>query len=302
LAPFFYYLSYMNIYRLPKDIFQDKVTPRDGLTFHRYKAPAHSFRGKCILDGNAISLVIAGAKTMIFADRAVRINSDEIHFLSAGNCMVSMELDKQTTVESILIFFDNKTLADFYLKYKERIMDARGRANQSVELFLAFKKDGFIIHYMSSLEWLLRSGHPLSDEMKQLKFEELMLYLLQKYPAQLLSFPLSKNKDLEDLEIRKAVEANVITGISLEELAFICNLSVSTFKRRFAAIYGMAPGKWFLQKKMERAKELILQGGERPGEIYDKLGYESHSSFSQAFKQYFGVTPRELRSGERVPE
>jgi len=61
----------------------------------------------------------------------------------------------------------------------------------------------------------------------------------------------------------------VITGISLEELAFICNLSVSTFKRRFVDIYGMAPGKWFLQKKMEWAKELILQGGERPGEIYD---------------------------------
>ncbi|MBN9385983.1 MAG: helix-turn-helix transcriptional regulator [Chitinophagaceae bacterium] len=292
----------MNIYRLPQDIFQDKELPSDGLIFHRYKAPAHSFRGKCILDGNAVSLVISGAKTMIFADRAVRINSDEIHFLSAGNCMVSMELDKHTIVESILIFFDNKTLADFYLKYKERIMGARKKADQGIELFLAFKKDGFILNYMSSLEWLLQSGGLLSDEMKRLKFEELMLYLLEKYPSQLLSFPLSKNKDLEDLEIRKAVEAHVITGVSLEELAFICNLSVSTFKRRFLAIYGVAPGKWFLQKKMEWAKELILQGGERPGEIYDKLGYESHSSFSQAFKQYFGVTPRELRSGERVPE
>jgi len=69
------------------------------IIFHPYKALAHSFRGKCILHRNAISLVLSGEKTMHFADKAVRIKSDEIHFLSTGNCMVTMELAEGVTAE-----------------------------------------------------------------------------------------------------------------------------------------------------------------------------------------------------------
>jgi AraC-like DNA-binding protein len=285
----------MDIHHLPQDIFSDNPLMPDDIIFHPYKAPANSFRGKCILHRNAISLVLSGTKTMHFADKTVRIKSDEIHFLSIGNCMVTMELAKGVTVESILIFFDNKVLADFHLRFKERIEGLRGKGEPGVEPFLAFKKDGFINSYIASLQVLLQSGLPVSSEMKRLKFEELMLYLLEKYPSGLLAFPLSKNRDLEDLEIRKAVETNVMTGVSLEELAFICNLSLSTFKRRFIAIYGMAPGKWFLQQRMEMAKEMIVRDGERPADIYHKFGYETHSSFSQSFKQHFGVSPRELK-------
>ena len=292
----------MDIFNLPQDIFKGGLPVEDEIIFHRYKAPAHSFRGKCILHSNAISLVLSGTKTMHFADKTVHINSDEIHFLSAGNCMVSMELHKGQTVESILIFFDNQALADFHLRYKTRIAGILRKSKAGIESFIAFKKDGFINNYLASLQLLLQSGLPVSHEMKRLKFEEIMLYLLEKYPLFLLAFPLAKSRDLEDLEIRKAVETNIMTGISLEELAFICNLGLSTFKRRFIAIYGTAPRKWFLQKKMEMAKELILQGGERPSEIYHKFGYETHSSFSQSFKQYFGISPKELKAGERVPE
>ena len=280
---------------MPQDIFSDNQLMPDDIIFHPYKALAHSFRGKCILHRNAISLVLSGEKTMHFADKAVRIKSDEIHFLSTGNCMVTMELAKGVTVESILVFFDNKVLADFHLRFKERIEGLRRKVEIGVEPFLVFKKDGFINSYIASLQALLQSGLPVSSEMKRLKFEELMLYLLEKYPSGLLAFPLSRNRDLEDLEIRKAVETNVMTGISLEELAFICNLSLSTFKRRFMGIYGIAPGKWFLQQRMEMAKEMIVRGGERPADIYHKFGYETHSSFSQSFKQYFGVSPRELK-------
>ena len=131
--------------------------------------------------------------------------------------------------------------------------------------------------------------------MKLLKFEELMLYLLEKFPLQVLSFRSSIGKDFDDLEIRKAVEANVAQPISLEELAFLCNVSLSTFKRRFQKIYGTSPSKWMLQRKMEIAKNLLAHHNEKPSEVYRKIGYENHSSFAQSFKQTYGVTPKEFR-------
>jgi AraC-like DNA-binding protein len=231
---------------------------------------------------------------MYFADKTVHITGKEIHFLSMANCIVSMELDRKVTIESVLIFFDNATLGDFHLKHKGRIAQLQKSGKKAAEPFLTFPKDGFINSYIASLQFLIASGTPPSDEMKRLKLEELLLYLLERYPSRLLSFPLSRNRELEDLELAKAVEANITNPLSLGELAFMCNLSVSTFKRRFLSIYGMAPRQWFIQKRMEMAKELILKGGQKPSEIYDQFGYESHSSFSQSFKHYFGITPSEL--------
>ncbi|WP_448698696.1 helix-turn-helix domain-containing protein [Mucilaginibacter sp. AW1-3] len=282
----------MEIFNLPQDIITGKGNRHDDIFIHHYHAPVGSFKGKSVLHTNAISLVISGTKTMHFAGKTVNIQHGEFHFLSAGNCIVTMDLHQVVQFESVLIFFSNKTLADFYSKYQDKIAAVKKSRTVTTEPYIAFKKDDFVNNYIASLKLLFRSPAIISREMQLLKFEELMLHLLEVCPLQLLAFPLTKNRELEDLEIRKAVELNITNNISLDELAFICNLSLSTFKRRFTDIYDMPPGKWLLQKRMELAGELILKNGERPGEVYHKVGYENHSSFSQSFKQHFGVTPK----------
>jgi len=79
----------------------------------------------------------------------------------------------------------------------------------------------------------------------------------------------------------------------------MCNMSLSTFKRRFARLYGTSPNKWLLQKRMEQAASLLHQQ-EKPSQIYHKVGYENHSSFTQSFKQVYGVTPREFQQKVNV--
>ncbi|MGY0040347.1 helix-turn-helix transcriptional regulator [Pedobacter sp. NJ-S-72] len=75
----------------------------------------------------------------------------------------------------------------------------------------------------------------------------------------------------------------------------LCNYSISTFKRKFRSIYATSPQKWFLQRKMQLAADLLKHPDERPGVVYQKIGYENHSSFTQYFKQYYGMTPRKYR-------
>jgi len=101
---------------------------------------------------------------------------------------------------------------------------------------------------------------------------------------------------LDDFEIRKAVESNITSNISMEELAFLCNVSLSTFKRRFARIYGTSPSKWILLRRMEIAKEMLRNNREKPGNIFHKVGYENHSSFTKSFKQTFGLTPQDFQN------
>jgi AraC-like DNA-binding protein len=286
----------MKIHNLPQDIFKNKKEAEQSLLFHNYSATVGTFKGRSILQKNAISLVISGEKTMHFANTTVNIKDNEFHFLSAGNCLASMDLSKKKLFRSILIFFDNKVLTDFYLKHSKTIEQLKKGKKIESRGYVAFQKDKFIYNYIDSLSLLFQSDVKISSEMKLLKFEELMLYLLEKHPSMVLSFQSSQSKDFDDLEIRKAVEANVTNPVSLEELAFLCNVSLSTFKRRFQKIYGTSPSKWMLQRKMEIARDLLQHYNEKPSEVYHKIGYENHSSFAQSFKETYGITPKEFQS------
>ena len=285
----------MNIFKLPEDIFPGNKGAEENIIFHHYAAPAGSFHGRSILSKNAISLVISGEKTMHFAEKKVTVKDDEFHFLSSGNCLVSMKLNERIPFKSILIFFDNMTLSNFYLKYNRQIEKIRAGHKISTEPYLAFKKDGFILNFIDSLKLLFQKKASISTEMKQLKFEELMLHLLEVYPEKILSFQPATINEMGDFEIRKAVESNITNNISVEELAFLCNVSLSTFKRRFAKIFGTSPNKWILLKRMEIAKQLLQNNNEKPGNIFYKIGYENHSSFTKSFKQTFGLTPQDFQ-------
>jgi AraC-like DNA-binding protein len=283
-----------DIIDLPRDILSSNEERCAEIVFHNYSAGS-SLRGKSILSKNAISLVISGEKTMHFADETVHIKADEFHFLSSGHCVASMNLSNKEPFRSILLFFDNKILADFFIKYDSLIKPLKAKHKILHQHYIAFKKDSFVSNYIASLDLLLQSTGKIVNQMKVLKFEELLLHLVETCPGKILSFQTSKNEDLNDFQIRKAVETNVTSQISLEELAFLCHTSLSTFKRRFIRIYGMPPNKWILQKRMETAKKLLVHDNEKPSEVYYKVGFENHSSFTQSFKKNFGITPKEFQ-------
>ncbi|MHA4808074.1 hypothetical protein ACX0G9_08200 [Flavitalea flava] len=130
----------IDIIHLPDDIFQDKKLLSASIFIYDYSAPAISFKGRSILQKNAISLVLQGEKKMSFSERTVRANGEEFHFLSSGNCLVSMDLNKQIPFKSILIFFDDVVLKNFYLKYNDVLLSLNRSEKNKPELYLSFQE------------------------------------------------------------------------------------------------------------------------------------------------------------------
>jgi AraC-like DNA-binding protein len=279
----------MSVFNLPHDIFPGQQLEGEEIIIHDYLAAKGSFKGKSILHTNAISMVLSGQKTMHFANKTVKIKDDELHFLSAGNCLASMNLSDKDAFRSLLIFFTDGVLNDFYVKHIQPSRKVSGILN-APQPYVSLKKDEFIRHFISSLLLMLKNGPAISRQMKLLKFEELMLYLLENNPSVVLSFYSGQKSN--SLKIRKVVESNITANLTLEELAFLCNLSLSTFKRRFAEVYKTAPNKWLLQRKMEMAARLLDSPDCKPSDVFYKLGYENHSSFTKSFKQVHGITPK----------
>ncbi len=70
-------------------------------------------------------------------------------------------------------------------------------------------------------------------------------------------------------------------------------MSLSTFKRNFIVEYNVSPGKWFQNKRLQRAKELLEGGNLKASDVYLEIGYNNLSNFSIAFKNKFGLSPSE---------
>lgn len=81
-----------------------------------------------------------------------------------------------------------------------------------------------------------------------------------------------------------------ITAISA--LARRFNFSVRTLEREYHREFDTSPQQYVRQLRMEKAQELILKHT-TVREVADLLGYSEISSFSRAFKRYFGYSPNQ---------
>lgn len=266
----------------------------DALSLYSYVSDRQAQRTRIFLQQNLITLLEQGEKVVHYANKATTIKDTQLALLSSGNCLMTEKLPVNNNYRSTMFFFDNAVLTKFFIKYASIIDKISPQPNKSKEPFIVFEKDEVVRNYIASLKFIQPQTSSFSHEKIALKFEELMFHLLEKYPEEMLSFQIKNQEEYSDFEIRKAVEQNITSNLTLEELAFLCHTSVSTFKRRFLKLYKVTPRQFFLQRKMEIATSLLLQN-ENPGEVFYKVGYENHSSFSQSFKQVHGISPKQFQ-------
>ncbi len=260
----------------------------------RYRPGKPAPRAMITLPRNLITFLLEGEKIVHFAGDRVSVNPQQFVMLAAGNCLMSEKTAAPGgEYHSILLFFSNGFLSGFFDRHASLIVTSAKTPGKLP--FLLFEKDEFLVNFTRSLDSMLTSGKPVHPELQKVKLEELLVYLAVQYPGQVQQIRNMHNETNEDLLIRKAVTSHITSSITVEELAFLCNMSLSTFKRRFARLYGNSPSKWLLGKRMERAAEMLRKSDCKASEIFSELGYDNLSSFIQSFKQIHGVTPKQYQ-------
>jgi len=263
-------------------------------SIYDYVSSSHAPRNKIFLPQHLISLLEQGEKVVYYANSKTIITDNEFAILSCGHCLMTEKLPANNNYRSTMLFFDSTALTNFFIKYAAIINSISSKPDKVSQPFVVLAKDDFIRNYITSLKLIQSKPTSFSDKIIVVKFEELMLHLLDKYPNEILSFQKINQEEYSDFEIRKAVELNLTNNLTLDELAFLCHTSISTFKRKFVKIYNETPSQYFLQQKMKIAKSLLLQN-ENPSEVFYKIGYENHSSFSKSFKQVYGLSPKQFQ-------
>lgn len=81
----------------------------------------------------------------------------------------------------------------------------------------------------------------------------------------------------------------------VSELANLLHISERTLQRKLNEQFGLSAREWLRHKQMKTALSWLLNDHLSIGEIAYRCGYRHVSSFTQAFRQYFGHTPAQLR-------
>jgi len=91
------------------------------------------------------------------------------------------------------------------------------------------------------------------------------------------------------------IDEHYMQDFTMEDLAEMCNLSPSHFRRVFTAIVGEAPLKYLNHIRIQKASVLLRTTELSILDISDEVGYNSLSSFNRHFLEDFGEAPREWR-------
>lgn len=96
-------------------------------------------------------------------------------------------------------------------------------------------------------------------------------------------------------KIRRYIKYNYMQRLRISEIAAEFGFDRSYLYRSFKMRYGIGVKEYIIKVRLERAREL-LRSGYNVGESAHLVGYEDEFNFSKTFKQYFGISPAQMKN------
>jgi AraC-like DNA-binding protein len=153
------------------------------------------------------------------------------------------------------------------------------------------KIDGLLNNFKESVNMLLDNPELADETLIKTKLKEFVLLVskTQNAPSQIdfLSAMFKKNSS----EFSKTIANNLYSNLTIEELAHLCGMSISTFKRTFKEVFNNSPKKYITKMKLKKASKLLASKNLRISDIAYDCGFETISTFNRAFKSQYGKSP-----------
>ncbi|PSW15786.1 AraC family transcriptional regulator [Photobacterium rosenbergii] len=148
--------------------------------------------------------------------------------------------------------------------------------------------------YFQSIEHLIDNPDLADELMIKNKLRELIIILAKHVNVGSESDFLSSLFQVHYEKFEDIIEKNKYTNLSLDELALLCNMSRSTLKRRFMAVYGTTPKHYLNQQKINKAIVLLRNRENSIENISYDVGFKSVSTFYRVFKEVTNKCPSEF--------
>lgn len=256
----------------------------------------------CVFDEPVIAVAFYGEGNV---DLTVRYGDKEKHFSYTKGMVLSFYADEQ--VQFIHTISAGKPLACIVvataIRNLQHLPNEEGEIFQEMLQELIHPSD----HYVEGPQFFMTPAMqplvqgmfdiPYAGKTRLMFFRSQVTALLSHFFGQLaLQQPTTKSGEREKLDLAKDLLTQQLDNPpSLNELARAIGLNTSKLKKQFKAYFGVPVFKYLQKKRLTTAHSLIQGQQLSIQEAAWKVGYDSLSSFSNAFKKHFGYRPSQVK-------
>jgi len=279
----------MNFYALPQKMYQ-----MEGITqilSYKNNAILHKKLQSDVIDAETLTVshvlvYVAEGKAQVntYEGDEIYMQKGDMLFMPRDSYVVSDYISEGKDVEVFLVFFDD-TIVDKLLKTY--------RPKDNIDIALrSFKASKSVITYLEDLQTLkIDNRHDKAlIELKLLEFLDLVMIdkdmLLDVLHA-------SKRQKLER-DITEFMNVHFEKRLSVKDYALLSGRSLSTFTRVFKHKYNQTPKQWLIQKRVEKAQQLLEQSMSVTDTAFE-VGYQNVSHFIAAYKSIYTQTPKKMQ-------
>ena len=212
----------------------------------------------------------------------------------------AVECQNKSGAEIFITSFECRSAAmDFFVQRKMELGDSM---HQTIESILTEKQACFM---PDTLPMTYRPGAPVgSQQMLRCSLETLLIRIMrlaERDERREQIFFTSSEELIDRLaaDIVDYLGRHIGENVTLDELGERFHFSKSHICHIFKARMGCGIKKYFLDLKIERAKQLLSDGSRTVTEISDGLSFVSPQHFTRTFRQAVGMTPTAYRAQTR---
>lgn len=135
----------------------------------------------------------------------------------------------------------------------------------------------------------------------QLRRKELLVSFLRFFKnVQVTYIDMSAFRWNERIDrVTSYIEKNIGDIGTAREVAEVVDVSYETLRKRFRRTVGVPIGKYIRQKRIDKARRLLLETDMLVYEVCRHVGYSSDTNGIRAFKREVGMTMEEYRQKYR---
>lgn len=248
---------------------------------------------KSVVEEHMLVYVVQGELDVLYKDRRHHLRPGQAYLIRKNHKAHKIEYPSKDGTPFKGLFLQlkqpmlKKTLAEYHIS----LSGAEPYLSKSP--YVMMPEHPLLAGMFQSLEKYFDAGVYPSEALMEAKIKEVILTLIEIMPQ--LKSVLFDFKEPFKIDLESFMEANFSSDLDVEGFAHYTGRSLSAFKKEFGEIYGEAPGKWIIDRRLQEAKSRI-EGGEKPLDVYMEVGFKNLSHFSTAFKRRYGVTPSSLKS------
>lgn len=249
---------------------------------------------------HAIGYILRGRKYIYYGDVRYEVGRGEMFYVNIGMHYMEDIPESGKTFEQIMFFYTPDRLSDILsglnTEYQIHISNDHDCDNCRDTPYVVYPAWGAARSFFSTINQYIKDDmFNENSAAEKMKLTELV-YLIISNPLCCLKSRILNNADTIRESFEKSIQRHIFSDISIEELARICNKSLTSFKKEFKEHFHESPHRWLIRQRLMHSRLLLISTNKSVSEIGNECNFPNTSHYIKLFKKEYGITPAVYRA------